>query len=84
MGWRAGATCTTQVKIVGVLKPTGTADDRALFMNIEGFYLLPGHALGARGQKKRTRISKETARRRKTATRIRKKEEEHEQEEKEL
>jgi putative ABC transport system permease protein len=33
------------VKIVGILKPTGTANDRALFMNIEGFYLIPGHAL---------------------------------------
>ena len=33
------------VKVVGILKPTGTANDRALFMNIEGFYLLPGHAL---------------------------------------
>ncbi len=37
------------VKIVGILKPTGTADDRALFMNIEGFYLLPGHALSPQG-----------------------------------
>jgi putative ABC transport system permease protein len=35
------------VKIVGILKPTGTANDRALFMNIEGFYLIPGHALAA-------------------------------------
>ena len=32
------------VKIVGILKPTGTANDRAVFMNIEGFYLIPGHA----------------------------------------
>lgn len=39
------------VTIVGILKPTGTADDRALFMNIEGFYLLPGHALSPDGQK---------------------------------
>jgi len=31
--------------IVGVLKPTGTANDRAVFINIEGFYLLEGHAL---------------------------------------
>lgn len=31
-------------KIVGVLKPTGTANDRALFINIEGFYLLENHA----------------------------------------
>ncbi len=26
--------------IVGILKPTGTANDRALFTNMEGFYLL--------------------------------------------
>jgi putative ABC transport system permease protein len=38
------------VTIVGVLKPTGTADDRALFMNIEGFYQLPGHALSKEGE----------------------------------
>ena len=31
--------------IVGVLAPTGTANDRALFANLEGFYLLDGHAL---------------------------------------
>jgi putative ABC transport system permease protein len=32
-------------KVVGVLKPTGTANDRALFANMEGFFLLEGHAL---------------------------------------
>ncbi|MEX0936259.1 MAG: FtsX-like permease family protein [Pirellulales bacterium] len=31
-------------KVVGVLEPTGTPNDRALFINIEGFYLLEGHA----------------------------------------
>lgn len=31
-------------KVVGVLKPTGTANDRALFINMEGFYLLENHA----------------------------------------
>jgi putative ABC transport system permease protein len=30
--------------IVGVLKPSGTPTDRAVFINIEGFYLLDGHA----------------------------------------
>lgn len=30
--------------IVGVLAPTGTPNDRALFVNMEGFYLLEGHA----------------------------------------
>jgi putative ABC transport system permease protein len=33
--------------IVGVLAHTGTANDRALFANLEGFYLLEGHALTA-------------------------------------
>ncbi len=32
-------------KVVGILEPTGTANDRAVFINIEGFYLLEGHAL---------------------------------------
>jgi len=31
-------------KVVGILKPTGTANDRAVFVNMEGFYLLKGHA----------------------------------------
>lgn len=31
-------------KVVGVLAPTGTPNDRALFVNIEGFFLLEGHA----------------------------------------
>ncbi|HEY1064874.1 MAG TPA: FtsX-like permease family protein [Pirellulales bacterium] len=30
-------------KIVGVLAPTGTPHDRAIFVNIEGFYMLEGH-----------------------------------------
>jgi putative ABC transport system permease protein len=32
-------------EVVGILKPTGTANDRAVFINIEGFYSLEGHAL---------------------------------------
>ncbi len=31
-------------KIVGVLGPTGTPNDRAMFVNMEGFFLLEGHA----------------------------------------
>ncbi|TWT47450.1 ABC transporter permease [Botrimarina hoheduenensis] len=31
--------------IVGVLETTGTANDRAVFINLEGFYLLEKHAL---------------------------------------
>jgi putative ABC transport system permease protein len=30
--------------VVGVLAPSGTAADRAVFINMEGFYLLEGHA----------------------------------------
>jgi putative ABC transport system permease protein len=37
----------TEFKIVGVLAPTGTANDRALFANLEGFFLLEGHAMPA-------------------------------------
>jgi putative ABC transport system permease protein len=35
----------TEFTVVGILAPTGTANDRAVFANIEGFYLLEGHAL---------------------------------------
>jgi len=31
-------------QVVGVLAPTGTPNDRAVFVNMEGFYLLEGHA----------------------------------------
>ena len=31
-------------KIVGVLKPTGTPNDQALFVNVEGFLLMEGHS----------------------------------------
>jgi len=30
--------------VVGILEPTGTPNDRALFINLEGFYLLENHA----------------------------------------
>jgi putative ABC transport system permease protein len=33
-------------KIVGVLKRTGTPNDRAAFVNMEGFFLIPDHARG--------------------------------------
>ena len=29
--------------VVGILRPTGTPADRAIFVNIEGFYRQPGH-----------------------------------------
>lgn len=34
-----------EFEVVGVLAATGTANDRAMFINMEGFYLLEGHAL---------------------------------------
>ncbi len=30
--------------VVGILDPTGTPNDRAAFVNLEGFYLMDGHA----------------------------------------
>lgn len=30
-------------RVVGILEPTGTPNDRGAFVNIEGFYLLEGH-----------------------------------------
>lgn len=30
--------------IVGIMEPTGTPNDRAAFVNLEGFYLMDGHA----------------------------------------
>ncbi len=34
-----------QFTVVGILNPTGTPNDRGVFINMEGFYLLGGHAL---------------------------------------
>ena len=34
----------TDFHIVGILKRTGTANDRALFLNMEGFFLMEGHS----------------------------------------
>ncbi len=31
-------------KVVGILKSTGTPNDRAAFINLEGFYMMEGHA----------------------------------------
>ncbi|MCE9608537.1 MAG: ABC transporter permease [Planctomycetia bacterium] len=32
------------ITVVGILRPTGTPNDQAIFMNIEGFFLLEGHS----------------------------------------
>ena len=34
-----------EFEVVGVLAPTGSSNDRAMFANMEGFFLLEGHAL---------------------------------------
>jgi putative ABC transport system permease protein len=46
-GISAGGDKHDEFTVVGVLAPTGTANDRAMFINIEGFNLLEGHALTA-------------------------------------
>lgn len=33
-----------QFTVVGILRPTGTPNDRAVFINMEGFYLMEDHA----------------------------------------
>jgi putative ABC transport system permease protein len=43
-GVSAGGVKHDAFEIVGVLEPTGTPNDRALFVNIEGFYVLEGHS----------------------------------------
>ena len=47
-----------EFKIVGILAPTGTANDRALYANMEGFYLLEGHALSPADLKERDQSEK--------------------------
>lgn len=39
-----------EFEVVGILAPTGTANDRAVFINMEGFYLLEGHSSPADAQ----------------------------------
>ena len=40
--------------VVGVLKRTGTPNDRAAFINLEGFFLIPDHARGHKEEKPET------------------------------
>ncbi len=39
-----GAGHGEQFAVVGILAPSGTPQDRAVFVNMEGFYLMEGHA----------------------------------------
>ncbi len=43
-GEPGGAAHQRQFTIVGVLRPSGTPNDRAVFVNMEGFYLMEDHA----------------------------------------
>lgn len=36
---------TQQFTVVGILRPSGTPNDRAVFVNMEGFYLMEDHAM---------------------------------------
>jgi putative ABC transport system permease protein len=77
-GLSGGSDLHHAVTVVGILKPTGTADDRALFMNIEGFYLLPGHALSPEGEKTETEGEHTKTKEEEEAEEKREHEEEHE------
>ncbi len=41
----------TKFTVVGILKPSGTPNDRAVFVNMEGFYLMEDHAKPVAEQK---------------------------------
>jgi putative ABC transport system permease protein len=42
-GMQGGEEHKDGFRVVGILKPTGTPNDRGAFVNMEGFYLLEGH-----------------------------------------
>ncbi len=42
-GVEAGHKHDEQFEVAGILAPTGTPNDRAVFVNMEGFYLIGGH-----------------------------------------
>ena len=43
-GVQGGSSHVSKFTVVGILKPSGTPNDRAVFINMEGFYLMEGHA----------------------------------------
>ena len=43
-GYQGGGAHASTFTVVGILKPSGTPNDRAVFINIEGFYLMEGHS----------------------------------------
>ncbi len=44
-GMSSGGNKHIEFEVVGILDTTGTANDRAIFANLEGFFLLDGHQL---------------------------------------
>jgi len=55
-GAAGGETHDEAFRVVGVLAPTGTPNDRGAFVNIEGFYLLAGHVAPDRDGRSGTEI----------------------------
>ncbi|MBC7852061.1 MAG: ABC transporter permease [Pirellulaceae bacterium] len=43
-GYQGGGAHASKFTVVGILKPSGTPNDRAVFINMEGFYLMEGHS----------------------------------------
>ncbi len=43
-GYQGGGAHASTFTVVGILKPSGTPNDRAVFINMEGFYLMEGHS----------------------------------------
>lgn len=52
-GEPTGHTHERRFTIVGVLAPTGTPNDRAAFVNMEGFYLMEDHAKPIKSEERR-------------------------------
>lgn len=50
--------------VVGILEPSGTPNDRAVFINMEGFYLMSGHAKVEEDEEVGANVSGDTASRR--------------------
>lgn len=49
-GAESGQTHGQGFRVVGILEPTGSPNDRGAFVNIEGFYLLEGHVAPERDE----------------------------------
>ena len=54
-GAESGHVHDEKFEVVAVLAPTGTANDRTVFLNIEGFYAIAGHSKPVKEVEKRLR-----------------------------